>query len=366
MKIKSVKSLEDVEQKSTQEVEKELLEKHEAQFEDSKPEETVVAATEETTPAVEEQLPTFKEEDVLTYIGERYGKPINSLDEFFEKRETSEELPEDVAAFFKYKKETGRSLEDYMKLNKDYSQVNPDTILANYYEHTEEGLDSDDINAMVNEFSYDEDLDDEDFIRKQKLAKKREVAKATKYFKEMQEQYSAPLESRSDSSSSISDEELDAYKTYLKESKSLEEEKAKRSEWFLNKTNELFNNDFKGFNFELDGKQVTYSPRATDELKSSQSSIVNFIEQYVNKDGLMENINEYHRSLAMAMNPDKFAKFFYEQGKADAVESDAKKAKNIDMSLRRTPETTNKGGLSIKAVSSSSNNNGLKIRSRRK
>ena len=190
MEIK-VREVNDVESKSVQEVENELLEKHEAQqkleFDDVekvKPEipkgddKIDLSKTKEPVQEKEEVLekveePTkepyqLKEEDILSFIGERYGKEINSIEELMSAREKSEELPEDVAAYFKYKKETGRSLEDYVKLQQDFSKLDPDSLLKEYLTITEEGLDPEDIESIMEDYMYDEDLDDESVIKKEK------------------------------------------------------------------------------------------------------------------------------------------------------------------------------------------------------
>ena len=172
-----VRDLGEVESKSVQEVENELLEKHEQQMknEEQTAQEPVAEENKVETPNEEFKI---KDEDVLSHIKNRYGKEINSLDELFSERESSPELPEDVEAFFKYKKETGRGMGDFIKLNKDFDEMDSDTLLEDYYKHTEEGLDSDDINDLIDsKFGYDEDLDDESLIKKQKLAKKRELNK---------------------------------------------------------------------------------------------------------------------------------------------------------------------------------------------
>lgn len=368
-----VKEVTNVETKSAQQVEEALLKKHEEKHGD--PNETTIVdkikndeaqATVVENKAEEPQESTpvkLEEKDVLSFIGERYGKEINSMDELMTTRDTNGELPKDVAAYLKYKKETGRGIEDYVKLNKNLDDINPDKILADYYLSVEDGLDDEDVKHMMSEFSYDEDIDEESDIKKKKLAKKRAVSKAKKYFEEQKEKYSHPLESSEGGFSESDKQNLEDYKQRLVDAKGYEEESAKKAEWFLKKTDEVFNNEFKGFDYEVGGKKVTYSPGTTQELKVVQSDINNFIEKFLDNDGLVSDAASYHKALAAAMNPEKLAQFFYEQGKADAVAEDAKNAKNIDMGVRRTPEPLRKGGLQIKAVSSPSNNNGLRIRS---
>jgi hypothetical protein len=358
-----VRDLGEVESKSVQEVEKELLEKHEQQMKEEE-QATQEPVTNEETPA-EEQKFEIKDEDVLSHIKDRYGKEINSLDELFSERESSPELPEDVEAFFKYKKETGRGLNDFMQLNKNYDEMDSDVLLADYYKQTEEGLDEDDINDLIDsKFGYDEDLDDESIVKKQKLAKKRELNKAKKFFKEQQEAYKVPLESSKEPADAKYDEELRSYRDKMKEAESVEAENQKKREWFSKKTDELFSDEFKGFEFNVNDEKITFKPADAAELKNSQQSPMNFINKYIGEDGLLKDAAGYHRALSMAMNPDKFAKFFYEQGQAAAVDGMAKKSKNIDMDTRRAPEVTKKGGMQVRSVSQDSGR-GLKIRSKR-
>jgi len=377
MEIK-VKAVESPDSKSVQEVEKELLEKHEESLQDGEGEandtgveESTEGAT--TTPEQEEVQPKgeaqeaseLSEEDVLSYIGKRYGKDINSFDELMSERESSEELPEDVAAYLKYKKETGRGFNDFQRLQEDFDEMDPDYLLTQYYKATETGLDDDDIDIMLSEFDYDEDLDDETDVKKIKLAKKKVIAKAKGYFEDMKEQYKLPLESSGGESSGIDSEEMEAYKRYTESAKTQQELGERRRNWFTEKTNEVFGGEFKGFEFSIDDKAVLYSPQSADELKTKQSDVMNFLNRFMNDDGLIADAEGYHKAIAVASNPEKFAQFFYEQGKASATEDVTRKMKNIDMSTRNAPEVSTKGGMQIRAINPDSGK-GLKIRSIKK
>jgi len=377
-----VRAVDAVEEKSVQEVEQELLDKHEEKFNDSSEtkednpqvkmdfvEESVVEDTskteetsEETPEPVKEQA-ELSEEDVLSYIGKRYGKEISSLDELNAARQEAEELPEDVAAYFKYKKETGRGIEDYVKLQRDFSSMNPDSLLREYLTVTEgEGLDPEDIDSLMEDYSWDEELDEESVIKKAKLAKKKTIAKAKKFFNEQKELYKQPLESRPVADSQSNSEELQEYRQYLESVKTQQQESEAKRNWFLKETDKVFTEDFKGFDFVLDDKTVTFSPGDAQTIKKTQETPMNFINKYLDDKGLIKDAAGYHRALSIAMNPDKFAKFFYEQGKSEATEDVIRKTKNINMSERRAPEVTNKGGFQVKSVNPDSGR-GLKIRS---
>lgn len=368
-----VKEVGVVEPKSTQEIEQELLEKHEQELNSDDNQAAALAdagASNEGNNVNEGQTQDdefgFDDEKVLSYIGKKYGKQVSSVEELIaEKQQAQLELPADVDAFLKYKKETGRGIEDFIKLNKDFDSLSPEELLREYFSATEEGLDAEDIQAMVDEFSYDEDLDDESTIKKAKLAKKKTIAKAKKFFEETKEKYKIPLESRQDSYSPEVNEELEAFKQYKQEAEKYQAESERKLQTFQKKTEEVFSSDFKGFEFDLDGKKVLFAPGSAAELKQVQSTPMNFIGKYLDSDGLMADAAGYHKALSVAMNPEKFAKFFYEQGMAAAIEDDARKSKNIDMEIRQAPQAMAKGGFQIKEVNSDSGRN-LKIRSKNK
>lgn len=347
----TIKEASTVEEKSTQEIEKALLEKHERKVSEFTGEESPEKIEEEAVvdpePVSEREL---TDEEVLTYIGKKQGREIGSMEDLMIEREaTNQELPEDVEAYFKYKKDTGRGMEDFLKLSTDYDALEENDILRDYYKHTEEGLDADDITDLIDDrFEYDEDLDEESLVRSRKLKKKQEIVKARKFFNEQKETYNVPLESSVGMGSEAA-EELKQYKQEMANAKTVTEENNRKSEWFNKKSDELFNDEFKGFEFKVNDKAVVFKPADTAELRVQNDTPFNFISKHLGEDGLLKDTEGYHKALAVAMNPDKFAKHFYEQGQADAIESDAKRSKNINMDTRRTPETSRKGGMQIRS-----------------
>lgn len=371
MEIK-VKEVSGPGQKSVREVEEQLLEQHEeTQAAEVGGENTTNSEVETTTEAAEEQAveqstPQFGEEDVLSFIKDRYNKDINSVDDLFTQREQNDELPEDVSAFLKYKKETGRGINDFMKLQVNYDDLNPDQVLREYYAATENDLDSEDIEYLMGEkFSYDEELDEESVVKQKQIAKKRELAKAKKYFNDLKETYKVPVES---ASAPVNEEELEsynAYKEYISQSQSIQEENMKRAEYFAKKTEELFNDEFKGFEFAVGDQKLVFTPGEAKEVKNVQSDINNFISRYLDDNGMVKDHVGYHKALSAALNPDKLATYFYEKGKADAVGDVTKRSKNIDMNVRTSPQQlSNNSGLKIRAVESKYDRD-FKIRSKK-
>lgn len=365
-----VKEVNPVEEKSTQEVEKDLLEKHEKSLEDKTKDSDTINQDEgiQENPTIEEdQGVKIKDEDVLSYIKENYKKDFSSIDELFVEKKVDNDLPEDVSKYLKFKQETGRGIKDFVKANQDYDNVSDDQILAEYYSLTESDLDKEDISYLIeSKFSYDEELDEDSEIKKKNIAKKRELSKARKYLNEFKEKYSAPLESSGNANFSKAQEELDALKKSIQDSNeaknSLAEKAKKKNEYFRNKTNELFDNEFKGFEFTIGDKKINYSYGDAQEMKSKQMDLGNFINKYVGEDGLISDAKGWHRALSAAMNPEKFAQYFYEQGKADGVGDLSRKSKNINMEVRNTPQAIGSTGFRAREMDSNSGSR-LRIRS---
>jgi len=278
-------------EKSKVEVEEQLLKEHEEKFDPVSNEDPIdkVDIPVEQTPVSE-----LNDSDVLSYIKNRYDKDIESVDELFETKESNEELPEDVSAYFKYKKETGRSIQDFVKLQQNYDEMDSNKLLSQYYSQTEEGLDSEDIkDLMLDKFGYDEDLDEPTEIKKIERAKKRELVKAKKFLNEQKDKYNIPLESSGDGLSGDQLEDFNSYKSYVDESNTAKEAQKKRYDYFLDKTDEVFNDEFKGFEFNIGDKSMTFKPGDKDELKSKQSNVNNFVNKYMDKDsGLMNDAKD--------------------------------------------------------------------------
>tara|TARA_Y100001972_G_scaffold20882_1_gene24737 strand:+ start:528 stop:1664 length:1137 start_codon:yes stop_codon:yes gene_type:complete len=377
MEIK-VKDIGLSEEKSKAEIEQELLEKHEEKFEDSQAEPEKVEATEvkeekKEEPVAEEvneeKAPSseLSDEDVLTYIKNRYDKEITSVDDLLAEKESAPELPEDVSMYLKYKQETGRGIEDFYKTQRDFDTMDDDSLIAEYIAYNEEGLDAIDIqDIMDDKFGFDEELDEPKDIKRKKLSKKRELAKARKFLNEQKDKYKVPLESSGDGLSADQQENLDAYKKYIDESNTIKEAAEKRYDYFLTKTKEVFNSDFKGFDFTLGENKYTYKPGTFEELSNTQSDINNFVKKYTDENGLMKDAAGYHKALAVAMNPEKFAQYFFDQGVSSAVDNVTKKSKNINMEMRQSPQVTIKDGRKIRSIGNQSSGRGLKIRSIKK
>lgn len=374
-----VRAVEGAEQKSQAEIEEKLLKVAEAKNSNTnvEAENTNTEAPQETkkqesveentnTPKETTQTSELKEDDVLSFIKNRYEKEFTSVDQIFDQQKENEELPEDVKGYFEYKKKTGRTIEDYVKLNRDFSTLSEDQLLSEYFLSSGEATDEEDIDVLMDDYTYDEELDEERDVKKKKLAKKKTIAKAKKFLKEQKEMYKQPLESSTVGVSEEQQKELNDFKQYLAEAKNSDEELKRKRNWFVDKTNEVFQ-DFKGFDFKIGDTTLNYNPGDSSRIRESQLDSSTFVKKYIDQDtGLLNNAEGYHRALAVAMNPEKFAQFFYEQGKSDATEDVTRKMKNVDMTERKSPQVgSRKDGLQIRSLSTSSGR-GLKIKSNKK
>ena len=376
-----VKDLGSDEEKSVAQKEQEILDKaanNEAA--ETKVEEAQVVEATEATPQKETseepksesqeeitQSSELSEEDVLSFIKNRYDKDVASVGDLFAKKEANEEIPEDVAAYLEYRKKTGRSYEDYSKLNRDFKAMDEKQLLREYYHATEDSLDADDISYMMDEFAYDDEVDEDNVIKKKKLAFKKEIGKARKFFEAQKEMYKEPLESGTASISEEQQKTIEAYNQYVKDAQTYEEEAKRKRDWFLSKTEEVFSPEFKGFDFKVgEDKVITFLPSTNvSEIKTLNSDSSNFIKRFLDEDtGLIKDAVGYHRAASVAQNPERFARFFYEQGMADATTDVTKKIKNVNMSTRNTPQVAKKDGMTIRALNPSEGR-GLKIKSKK-
>jgi hypothetical protein len=273
-------------------------------------------------------------------------------------------MPEDVAAYMKYRKETGRNFDDFQKLKEDFDAMPEEQLIKKYLLQTQEGLDEDDVDIMMDEYRYDEDYDDEAQVKKAKLARKKIANEAKKHFNALKEKYKTPVEKTTAGVPAEELEEFKAYKEYIQTAKTYEEENNRKRQWFEQKTNEVFK-EFKGFEFSVNNKKLVFNPGDGNELKRLHSNPSSFIGKFLDENGMIKDASGYHRALAVAMNPERFAKFFYEQGAADAADDLMKKTKNINMSERKATEVTKSNdGFQVKAINPDSGKS-LKIKSKK-
>lgn len=262
------------------------------------------------------------------------------------------EYPEDIQKLVSFMEETGGTLEDYVNLNKDYSTMNNTSLVFEYLKSTKPHLDSEDINfLMQKEFAYDEEMAEPSEVKAKQLAFKERLYEAQKFFNDSKEKYYADLKLRKQTD--IPEDYKEAYAFY-NEAREYEEKSQKAKEVFDTRSEKFFSDEFKGFDFKVGEKKYRFKVDNTQKVKTSQSSIENFIKPFLNKDGHMERVGDYHKALFAANNADRIANHFYEQGRADAIKDAALKSKNIDMSPRTDNSAIPQSDNKVRVVQSDS------------
>ena len=320
---------------------------------DEKIESPIKEIVEEVKP-IEEKV-----EEEIQEIGEKLEEKIIAPTPQ-EVREIST-LPENIEKVVDFMKETGGTLEDYVRLNADYSNVDNDALLREYYKQAKSHLDSEEINFMIEDnFSYDEEVDEEREIRKKKLAYKEEVAKARQHLEGLKSKYYEEIKLRP----GVTQEQqkaMDFFNRYNEEQNTAQQQ----HEDFKSNTKDYFSKDFKGFDIAIGEKKFRYGIKNPSEVATKQSNITNTIKKFLDDKGNVKDVKGYHKAMYAAENVDTIAHHFYEQGKSDATKDLVAKSKNIKEDIRTGLNTdVFVGGLKVKAISGLDSSK-LKIKTRK-
>ena len=270
-------------------------------------------------------------------------------------------LPENIEKLVSFMEETGGTIEDYTRLNADYTNVDDNTLLKEYYKKSKPHLDLEEINFIMEEnFDYDTDIDEEREVKKKKLAKKEEVAKAKNFLEETKKKYYDEIKLRPGVTQD-QQKAMDFFNRYNKQQEVAEQQ----HDLFKQKTKDLFNDDFEGFDIKVGDKRYKYNVVNRDKVAESQSNITNLVGKFLDSEGNVEDAKGYHKAIYAAENVDKIAAHFYEQGKADAVKDVINKSKNLsDTEGRKSQGDVFIGGMKVKAISGADSTK-LKIKKKR-
>ena len=268
--------------------------------------------------------------------------------EEIQQEEQTQKLPENIEKLVKFMEETGGTVEDYARLNADYSNINEELLLHEYYKKAKPHLNTEEVNFIIEDtFKYDEEVDDERDIKKKKLAYKEEIAKAKNFLEELKGKYYAEIKLRP----GVTQEQQKAMDFFNRYNEDRDTQLA-RHERFISNTKNLLNEDFKGFDFKLGDKKFRYKIKDPLSVADNQSDISNFIQKFLDKKGEIQDTFGYHKALYAARNADTLANHFYEQGKTDAIKDQLAKSKNINTDPRKTASgEVFVGGLKVKAIS---------------
>jgi len=294
---------------------------------------TEIPTIEEITDKDTQELKSITEEDKIDSI------------------EQNEELPENIQKLMNFMEDTGGDLTDYVALNRNYEDLDNDTLLREYYKQTKPHLSEDEIEfIMEDKFSFDVEEDEEKDVKRKKLALKEQVASAKSHLDGLKSKYYEDIKAGSKLTQE-QQEAIDFFNRYNKESEEDQKLMEQQASTFVKKTDQVFNNKFKGFEYNIGDKRFRFNVKDPDNVKSTQSDINNFIKKFLNKENLIDDASGYHKSLFTAMNADAIANHFYEQGKVDALKESIAKSKNVSMDPRKSHvENVNTSGLRVRAL----------------
>ena len=328
----------------------------------------VVAESENAEPAQEqEEVQPETETQETPVLEEITEEKVEEVEEQIEEaiaeaEATGKPLPENIQKLMDFMEDTGGDLNDYVKLNQDYTKLDDQSLLREYYKQTKPHLNSEEINFLMEDtFSYDEDIDDDRDIRRKKLALKEQVANAKAQLEENKSKYYNEIKA----GSKLTGEQqkaIDFFNRYNKESEATKKTVKKNSDIFTQKTEQVFNDKFKGFEYNVGDKKYRFNVNNAEEVKNTQSDISNFTKKFLDKKSALVDAKGYHKSLYTAMNADAVAKHFYEQGKADAMKNSIAKAKNVDMNPRQSHGKIETGGMTVKVLGENSSDFKFKIK----
>ena len=331
-----------------------------------KKEDTDAVQTQETNDSnaiVEESKDSGNSEEVVEEVrtsDEEITSPLTVIEDTQEEEkqpETTKEveqaiqeqrvLPENIEKLVSFMEETGGTVEDYVRLNADYTNVDSNTLIREYYKQTKPHLDSEDVSLLLEDFDYDEDIDEPKDIRKKKIAFKEEVAKAKNFLEGLKSKYYDEIKLRP----GVTQDQQKATDFFNRYNEEQDANEAKHKD-FITRTKNLLNNDFEGFDFKVSDKKFRYGIKNPTQVAENQSDISNFIKTFLNEKGEIQDAKGYHKALYAARNADTIAQHFYEQGKADAVKDVMAKSKNISNEPRQTASgDVFVNGLKVKAIS---------------
>ena len=306
---------------------------------------------EEVQPEKQTQEAPVLEEITEEEVQEQTEELAEEVEEAIEQaQETGQAIPENLQKVVDFMEETGGTLEDYVRLNQDFSSYDDMTILREYYKQTKKHLTDDEVTFLIEDsFSYDEEEDDAREVRKKQIALKEQVANAKSHLDGQKSKYYEEVKA----GSRLTTEQQKAINFFNRYNKESEENKKiadKQTNTFKLKTQQVFNDKFKGFEYNVGDKKYRFNVNNAGEVKETQSDINNFVKKFLNKDNEMSDAKGYHKSLYTAMNPDAIAKHFYEQGKADAMKDSVAKAKNVSMDPRQAFSNDNTSGPKVRVL----------------
>ena len=326
---------------------------------ENKKEEKEIEEQEEKEEVVLEEITEEKIKEDIEEVAEEAKEAIN------ESLETGKPLPENIQKLMDFMEETGGDLNDYVRLNQDYSKLDQHSLLKEYYKQTKPHLNEEEVDFLMEDsFAYEEDVDDEKQIKRKKLALKEQVASAKAHLDGQKSKYYEDIKAGSKLTTE-QQKAIDFFNRYNKDSKEQQKVLEKTKSNFLNKTNQDFNDNFKGFEYNIGEKKFRFNIKDVNKVKDNQNDISKFVGKFLDKNNQISDAKGYHKSLFTANNADAIANHFYQQGKADALKESIAKSKNISMDPRQQHSgEINTGGVKVRVLGDNSSDFKFKIKNK--
>lgn len=305
----------------------------------------------------QETLTLIKEEQDAVQVQEQREVQSEKQEvqpEKLQEEEVKLDVPENIQSLIDFMSETGGSMEDYVRLNADYSNLDESTLLREYYNQTKPHLNADEVGFLIEDsFSFDEEIDDVKEIKRKKLAYKEAVAQAKQHLNGLKDKYYKEITS-SPKFDQKTKEAVDFFNNYNKEQNELSALQQKQAEHFSKQTENVFSDDFKGFDFKVGENKYRFNVKDVNNVKEAQSDILNSFKMFLSEDNMLKDAKGYHKALFAARNADTIANHFYEQGKADAIKQISAESKNVNMDPRSSSPEIQTGGMKVRALSGDS------------
>ena len=304
-----------------------------------------------------EEKPEEKPEDPVEELKEEIEEAVQTS------QDTATELPENIQKVVDFINDTGGTLEDYVKINQDYSNIDDSTLLYQYYNQTKSHLTKDEIDFLIEDnFNVDEEVDEPRDIKRKKLAYKEEIAKAKSYLEGLKGKYYEEVKLGSKLTND-QQKAIEFFNTYNNEQSEQQKLQEKQVAHFNNESKKVFTDDFKGFEFKVSDKKYRFNVKDKQQVQDRQANILNVLDKYISEDNMLKDAPGYHKALFVADNADEIANHFYEQGKADAIKQLNAESKNINMDPRKAG-IVEAGGVKVRAISGDDSSK-LKIKLRK-
>tara|TARA_E500000318_G_scaffold18515_1_gene19296 strand:+ start:7293 stop:8504 length:1212 start_codon:yes stop_codon:yes gene_type:complete len=291
-----------------------------------------------------EEKPEKKPEDPVEELKEEIEEAVQTS------QDTATPLPENIQKVVEFMNDTGGTLEDYVKINQDYSSIEDSSLLYEYYNQTKSHLSKDEIDFLIDDnFSFNDEIDEPRDIKRKKLAYKEEIAKAKSYLEGLKDKYYEEVKLGSKLTND-QQKAIEFFNTYNNEQSEQQKLQEKQTAHFNNESSKVFTDEFKGFEFKVADKKYRFNVKDKQEVRDRQANILNVLDKYISEDNMLKDASGYHKALFVADNADEIANHFYEQGKADAIKQLNAESKNINMDPRKTG-VVEAAGLKVRAIS---------------